>query len=73
MQGTISVESHCSFQPAGREGWSCIFKAGYGINATVFVQKGLLQNQDFRLVGFKDIKIISVSSGFYSLGLIHFI
>lgn len=69
----LRVTDECSFQPASREGWSCICKAGCGINATVQVQKDLLQNQDFRLVDFKNTKIISVSSGFYSLGLIHFI
>lgn len=44
-----------------------------GIDVTVLMQKDLLQNQDFREVDFKKAKIISVCSGFYSLGLIHFI
>lgn len=69
----LRVTDECSFQPAGREGWSCICKAGCGMNATVLVQKDLLQNQEFRLVDFMSIKIISVWCGFYSLGLIHFI
>lgn len=69
----LRATDECSFQPAGREGWSCTCKAGWGIDVTVLMQKDLLQNQDFREVDFKKAKIISVCSGFYSLGLIHFI
>lgn len=65
----LRLIDECSFQPAGREGWSCIRKASCSINATVLVQKDLLQNQDFRLVDCKNTTIVSVC--FYSLGLIH--
>lgn len=69
----LTVISECSFQPAGGERWSCICKSGCGVNATALVHEDLLQNQVFRLVDFKNTKIITVCSVSCSLGLIHFI
>lgn len=69
----LRVTGECSFQPSGGERWSCICKPGCDDNATVRVHEGLWQNQAFRLVDFKNTKIITVCSGSYSLGLIHFI